>query len=260
MVIYFLSLSKNTYKMKVIVSTSDKYEDVLKVYCFLFNKFWSKNQEVEVVGYKKPSFELPPNFTFYSMGEDRGTKFWSDDLKEYFEQLDEKFFIYTMEDNFLTSQTDIEAITKIETILHNKVGRVDLTDVFTTMSEGVIQPHSLYKEVDGLKIYVRGQNAKWRASFPLSIWSKEYLLRVLEKPNMTPWDVENYGNVISRGDGYDILGTHHTEKVISPRNEGVSTFNDGSGLFRYRLHGIDPKVIKEMEDKDILPKHIEKLV
>lgn len=57
--VHLLSLFKNTYKMKVIVSTSDKYEDVLKVYCFLFNKFWSTDQEVEVVGYKKPSFTLP---------------------------------------------------------------------------------------------------------------------------------------------------------------------------------------------------------
>jgi len=246
--------------MKVIVSTSDKYEDVLRVYCFLFNKFWSPLQEVEIIGYKKPSFELPSNFTFHSMGVDRGTPFWSDDLKVYFEGMKDKFFVYTMEDNFLTSRTDIESINKIENILHDKVGRVDLTDVFTRMSEGVIQPHSLYEEIDGLRIYLRGQNAKWRASFPLSIWNKDYLLRILEKPNMTPWDVENYANIISRNDGYDILGTKHTEKVISPRNEGVSTCNDGSGLFRYRLHNIDPTIIKEMEDKGILPSHIEKLV
>jgi len=246
--------------MKIIVSTSDKYTHVLKVFCFLFNHFWDNNQIVDIIGYSKPTFDLPPNFSFHSMGKDRGPAFWSDDLYTYFSYIEDNFFIYTMEDNFLTQKVELASLEKIKKILNPKVGRVDMTDVFTTRSEGVIQPHTLYKEIEGLKIYVRGQHAKWRASFPMSIWNREYLLRILKKPNMTPWQVENFANRITPNDGYDILGTHHKEMIIAHRNEGVSTFSNPHGINNFRLHGIPQSLIKEMEDKNILNNNIKKLI
>jgi hypothetical protein len=47
--------------MKIIVTTSNKYLHILPIFCFLFNKFWDKDQPVEIVGYDRPSFPLPSN-------------------------------------------------------------------------------------------------------------------------------------------------------------------------------------------------------
>ena len=71
--------------MKVYISTSDKYLQLLKPFSFLFNRFWGEQQDVVVLGYKEPDFELPNNFEFVSMGVSRNDpKEWSDGLRDYF--------------------------------------------------------------------------------------------------------------------------------------------------------------------------------
>ncbi|KKK57355.1 hypothetical protein LCGC14_3055310, partial [marine sediment metagenome] len=55
--------------MKVYVSTSNQYLHLVKIYAYLFNKFWNRpGQEVVVLGYDAPTFDLPDNFSFVSMG------------------------------------------------------------------------------------------------------------------------------------------------------------------------------------------------
>ena len=54
--------------MKIYISTSDKYVHLIEPFAFLFNKFWSSEQQVVVLGYNKPDFKLPKNFEFISMG------------------------------------------------------------------------------------------------------------------------------------------------------------------------------------------------
>ena len=57
--------------MTIYISTSDKYVFLLKPFAYLFNKFWSKDQKVVILGYTKPDFKLPKNFEFVSMGISR---------------------------------------------------------------------------------------------------------------------------------------------------------------------------------------------
>ena len=75
--------------MKIYISTSDKYLQLLKPFSFLFNRFWGEQQDVVVLGYKEPDFELPNNFEFVSMGVSRNDpKEWSDGLRDYFKSID----------------------------------------------------------------------------------------------------------------------------------------------------------------------------
>ena len=63
------SLLVNKYHMKdfgVYVWTSDRQMVCLPAWAYLFNKFWPYEQNVKILGYKKPSFALPKNFDFVS--------------------------------------------------------------------------------------------------------------------------------------------------------------------------------------------------
>ena len=59
----------------VYVWTSNQLMHCLPAWCYLFNKFWGKEQEVRILGYDKPTFDLPDNFQYISLGKQRGPKF-----------------------------------------------------------------------------------------------------------------------------------------------------------------------------------------
>ena len=56
-------------EINIYVSTCDLTIYAVDVFQHLFNKNWSANQKVTILGYSEPSFELPSNFDFISMGE-----------------------------------------------------------------------------------------------------------------------------------------------------------------------------------------------
>lgn len=53
--------------MKVVVFTCNKMYWCLPIYAYLFNVFFSEQQEVVVVGYEPLPFDLPQNFSFHSI-------------------------------------------------------------------------------------------------------------------------------------------------------------------------------------------------
>ena len=103
-------------KIKVYVSTSDNYINLIKIFQFLFNRFWDVEQEVIVLGYKEPDFKLEKNFSFHSMGQSRYTpNEWGTDLKKYFESIDDEFFILIFEDNFPVKPVNHNLLNEIKT-------------------------------------------------------------------------------------------------------------------------------------------------
>ena len=94
--------------MKMFVLTSDKYQFLLKSYCELFNKNWSKDIEVVLLGYKKPKEELPSNFEFVSLGKDSKSTPWSNKLIDFFNKIEDEYFFLCFEDHFLIQKGDIE--------------------------------------------------------------------------------------------------------------------------------------------------------
>lgn len=98
--------------MRVIVMTSDKYLDALRPFAWLFNKYWSPEQEVLVAGFTPPEFDLPDNFSFHSIGkfEDYPWSKWSDALLDLFEQIDDEVFALMLEDYWLTRPVDVGAV------------------------------------------------------------------------------------------------------------------------------------------------------
>ena len=221
--------------IKWIVTTSNKYHHLLKIFIYLFNKNVSENIKVEVVGYDKPGFDLPSNFTFHSLGKQTDTsKDFSNDLRPYFEKQGE-WFIWFFEDSWV-KEVDWEKLDALVNLTEiEKVGRVNLT--YAARLQDFIE----YGDVDNHRILENTQTARYRICTQPSIWNKQFLLQYL-KPNMSPWDFESQD---PQNDGWRILGPAGSAVL---HNEGVTRHN----IYRYNLSGIDSEQLREMRELKLI--------
>lgn len=222
--------------MKICCTTSDRYHHLLKIFIYLFNHNWSDTQEVEVVGYKKPDFDFPANFTFYSMGDQTDTnKDFSNDLRKYFERQDQ-WFIWIFEDSWIRG-VDFKKLEMLKSLIHciDKVGRINLTN------DVVKHSYNHYADLDSYPILRANKNAIYRLSTQPSIWNKQFLLENL-KPDLNPWDFETQNPV---NDGWEILGL---DNAAIDYNEGVCK----KDIYDYDLNKIKEEQIEEMKQLGIL--------
>ena len=182
------------------------------MFFYLYNKHWG--DKAELVGYTKPD-TMPDNFTFHSMGEDRGPKFWSTDLRNYFESK-EDWFIWMMEDTFVRTY-DTEKMKDCYAMCYNGIGRVDLTKD--------VQKRT-HTKANG---YAWGYpKERYRLSTQPSIWNKEFLLNYLHE-GMTPWEFETQDPT---DDGWQIVGAVDYPLL---HNEGVRRHD----IHKFNMDGID---------------------
>lgn len=226
--------------MKIIVTTSDKYLHLLPIFCFLFNKYWGSDYHVEIVGYHTPDCFLPSNFTFYSLGEQRGdNRNFSNDLLLYFEKQDRRF-IWMMEDTFLKASVNFDTLDMCRSIsIEAEVGRVSLTnDSFKQYTE-IYYPNEEYLYT----IYQLPDLSEYRLSTQPAIWKKDFLLQYLTK-NLNPWEFECQEKKL------DTWKVVCLPKKVSPvaHNEGVRRRD----IYQYNFEGIDSDVIEEMKQLRII--------
>jgi len=187
--------------MKIYISTANQYIHLLKPFAYLFNKFWDNKQEVVILGYEEPTFELPINFKFVSLGKQvGGIKMWSTDLRKFFESIDDEFFIYTVEDHFIVHPVNFNVINKFYDLLDSDVGRIGLTN------DNKGRPFDLYDKGNDFDIIINRDDANYRLSLLWCIWNKKYLLKYL-KDGIDPHEFEISGSRKSIGDGYKILSS-----------------------------------------------------
>jgi hypothetical protein len=224
--------------MKIICTTSNAYHHLIPIFCFLFNRNWSAEQEVEIVGYDAPlpeGFTLPSNFKFVSLGKQiGGPKNFGTDLRKYFETQDD-WFIWMMEDTFI-KEVDFEKLKTIQEIIHwrnDDIGRINLSYA------GRIQEHYKSEIFDG--IIENTQTALYRLCTQPSIWNKKFLLQYLQ-PNMTPWEFETQS---SFNDGWRIMGL---PGGAIEHNEGVTKHD----IHKFNFKDIPEEVIQEMKDLKII--------
>ena len=190
-------------KFKVYVWTSNQLMHCLPAWAFLFNKFWPWFQDVTVLGYNTPDFELPDNFKYVSLGEQRGPQYWSDDIKEFLLKEDVDLFYLTTEDGFIIKPVDESlvnlAISLAITNPGNKFSKFCLT------ADVQRRPHEVIHQFNGFKLLKAAQGSEYRQSLGHSIWRKDSFINKL-KPNQSPWDFE-LDNAQSMFDGLDVYAT-----------------------------------------------------
>lgn len=203
--------------LKVCITTSDKYHHLLPIFFKLYVREW--NWPCELVGYEKPKMELPECCTWVSLGKQRGPKYFSDDLRPYFEKQDQ-YFVWLFEDSFLRSVDHDQLnwlINQCETVWDkSKIGRICLS------REGMNREHV----VNG-KWWFADPNSKYRLSTQPSIWNRDFLLQYLT-PGLTPWAMEKQDTV----DDWTIMGP--IESIVC-HNEGTTKHD----IYKLNLEGIE---------------------
>lgn len=223
--------------MKIICTTSDKYNHCLKVFIYLFNANWPAKAPVEIVGYKKPDFELPDNFSFHSMGEQGpNPSCFSRDIRTYLESIPDEWVIWFFEDSFIKSVDEdvldyLFYFTKIA--IPPMIGRIDLGD------QARRGPHDIVNGFHDTCKYKADR--AYRLSTQPSIWNVAYLKSYL-KDGMSPWDFERQHPV---SDGWEIIG--HKDGAIK-YNEGV--FN--KDIYKMNLEGVDQFHLEKMKELGIM--------
>jgi hypothetical protein len=202
--------------IKVVITTSDAYHHILPIFFKLYVREW--NWPCELVGYKKPDMELPECCTWVSLGEQRGPKYFSDDLRPYFKKQDQ-YFVWLFEDSFIKS-VDKERLEWLKDKCGNvwqfqPIGRICLS------REGMNRPHVVNGEW-----WFADPKSLYRLSTQPSIWKRDFLLQYLT-PGLTPWAFEKQETV----DDWAIMGP--ITSIVS-HNEGVTK----KDIHKLNLEGI----------------------
>ncbi len=174
-------------QLKVLVATSDKYLWAMQAFANLFNTYWSAQQPVTVVGYTPPEFQLPDNFTFYSI---RSPEYpqgqWSDGIIEYLANEPEDMFTLMLDDYWLCRTVDVAGVATLGDYLaeHPTVLRLDLT-TDRLYAGGMFEVES-FGHYD---IIETPEGTPYQMSLQAGIWRKALLLSLLER-GKSPWEVE----------------------------------------------------------------------
>ncbi len=194
----------------VVVSSLSKYHFLLNGYSYLFNKFWSSSQQVDVVCYSQPQIEqLPDNFNIVNLGLPE-QKYWTNGLIDYFERVEDDYFLLAFDDHFIFKTVPVLLIEKAFALCHKEcldkfwlhsnpqnTGEQYDGDYYFSKEFNTIQgftPRELYDE----EKRPQGQwaNHSTHQSLMLTalcagIWSKDFFLSLL-KPDLTGRELEQY--------------------------------------------------------------------
>ena len=190
--------------MKKYIITSDKFLPLLKGQAYFFNKYWSPDEEVVVLCYKKPKFSLPDNFIIHSLGNQQNYgKYWTNALIPYFNSIKEHYFMIILDDLLLLKPVDIKTLEKMEDLIKYKfVDKAVLSNIVgereyitkNTISNNIVEIN---------KSTERAINHK--TTLQPAIWNKKYFLQYL-KPNYTAWDFEVKNQKIAKIDNDVVIG------------------------------------------------------
>lgn len=200
--------------MDVVVTVSDKYLWALKPFAYLFNKYWQlpdgAMQKVWVAGYKRPDYELPPNFTFhqiYPVGYPKEK--WVDGFVEFMDAVPlSQNFVLLLEDYWLSRKADVGGAFVLANYMEMfpNILRVDLTA--DRLYAGGARDVGTFDRFD----LIEAPGSQYQMSMQAGIWNKGLLkevFRQLGEHQHSAWDVELEGTSIVNRNAYDmrVIGT-----------------------------------------------------
>lgn len=211
-------------KLKVYIPTYDENEFFLKYFQYFFNKYWGSHMDVVFLGFKKPDMVFDDNFTFVSMAEKRigGVKAWSNYLIDYFNSIEDEYFVFGLDDFLIIREVDLELFNTCTELLNKSIGRIDLQPSLQyARHKNMVSPYKTHNNVDFLKLSQNSgsMNGLYRIAAAFSIWNKDWFLKTLQR-NWSPWDWEIIGNRSHSNDGYDVIGS--VDKWCIKKTEGLS--------------------------------------
>ena len=193
----------NIDKFGVYIWTSNQLMHCTPAWAYLFNKFWPWKQKVRVLGYNNPEFDLPENFEYISLGVQRGPKYWSDDMIDYFKNCEHEVFYLTTEDGFLVHPVEEDIINlAMKIAFMNPAGKYMR---FNLTSDVQSRHHDTLKNFGDYDLIRASQSVIYRHSLQHCVWRKDSFLSKLI-PGQSCWDFE-LDNKRAMNDGLDVYAT-----------------------------------------------------
>ena len=201
--------------MKVLVTTCDKYLPALRPFALLFNRYFGADQPVIVGGFTPPSFSLPPNFSFHSLGrqEDYPVGKWSNGVIKFLRDVNEEIVLLMLEDMWIVQPVNRRLVQVLYDYMRQfqYVAKMDLcADRLYAYGADLNYGHVKYvdsgseAQVDLVKSM---PGSPYHLSLMAGFWRTDVLLRHLV-PNESPWDAEIIGTPrLSHDQRVIVLGT-----------------------------------------------------
>lgn len=172
--------------MHIYVATCDKYDHLMPGFAHQFNKYWSPQQQVDVLGFRKPALALPDNFVFHQM-EPVETQAWTTNLRAFFERIDDSHFTFLLDDYWLTAPVDMVEVGVMENFVTAGAVKGDLSENTKNFAHHQLDPCHV----------VATPTAAYRTSTQPCIWSRRFMLDLLV-PGLNPWQFELQDNIKAR--------------------------------------------------------------
>lgn len=194
--------------MIVYVMTSDKYIKAVRTFAWLFNKHWSPEQRVQVVGFAEPDFDLPDNFSFKSLGPMKKYPWgkWSNSLLDMMADMSgDEVFCLMLEDYWITRKVDVEAI---DLLYNHMLEDTSVLKMCLTGDRLYARDMSDYGALGRLDLIKSHYDSPYHMSLMTGLWRRSLMEKVVIR-NESPHDVEIRGTsrLAEAKDSIKVLGT-----------------------------------------------------
>jgi hypothetical protein len=230
--------------VRVVVPTCNKYLWAVAPFAYLFNVYWSEQQEVIVGGFHPPAFKLPTNFTFLSIDpKNYPAERWSDGIIKLLSMIEDDMFVLMLEDYWLLRGVNHQAVQSIGDYMrmHTDVLRTDLT------TDRLYSGRAVDVDTWGYLDFIETPpDTPYQWSTQACVVNREHMLRCL-RPGIAPWQFELSGNdLIPKG--LRVLGTRQSPVRY------VNAIGMGCKM-RYNVMGVARHHVEAMLSAGILPEN-----
>jgi hypothetical protein len=237
--------------IKMYVNTCDATMEFLPIWSYFYDKYWKPAQDVVVLGYSKPDFELPNNYTYHSMSSTQqgGVNNWSTYLRQYFEWIDDEYILWGIDDHIIADDVDQDILTHAVKLMNEDktIGRFGLHRGISQREHIVVDKTDNYDIIELTQCESPGAPFAFRIDCNFALWRKSYLLKYLQ-PNWTPWQFEVDGSKMARNDGWRILSTARKYGIM--KVEGKRGFSPG----KVNLLGVKLEDVLNLIDTKLVEK------
>lgn len=192
--------------MKIFCLTSDKYLNSIKPFSYLIDKYWPKHPKVVVCGFSTPSFSLPNNFSWHSIGkfEDYPFDKWSNAIIKLFtEDFQDETFCLMLEDYWITRPVYHNEIMTLHNFMRDRPEVIKMDLGTDRRYADMVQDYVTYQRIP---LLLSNPESAYHMSLMAGLWRRKALLDILV-PGESPHQVELEGTIRLRQTKYQVIGT-----------------------------------------------------
>lgn len=227
-----------TAPYRVLILTCDAYLEALRITAWLLNKYWKDSPEVLIGGFTPPEYDLPPKFSFLSLGRNESypVERYSDALIKFLQMVDDDVFVFLLDDFWFVYDVPNRGIDIAVDLARQTPNllRIDLIGDRVHENIAFWNHAESVATIDGYTFIKSDPRTPYQYSVAPSVFRRDVLL-ANTYPGYTPWNLETEMTTMlhAKGEAVQVYGTTKPLMLI---NNGMA--QDGK-RYKRGLRGID---------------------